>query len=61
MGVVGQRVLAVWVGNFDGSANPALVGREAAAPLFFAIADSLPPTARDIGRQADTQPWWAVE
>ena len=41
VGVVGPYVLAVWVGNFDGSANPALVGREAAAPLFFAIADSL--------------------
>ena len=42
VGVVGHYVLAVWVGNLDGSANPALVGREAAAPLFFAIADSLP-------------------
>ena len=41
VGVVGNYVLAVWVGNFDGSANPALVGREAAAPLFFAIADGL--------------------
>ena len=41
VGIVGHHVLAVWVGNFDGSANPALVGREAAAPLFFAIADSL--------------------
>ena len=41
VGVAGRYVLAVWVGNFDGSANPAFVGREAAAPLFFAIADSL--------------------
>ena len=61
VGVVGHRVLAVWVGNFDGSANPALVGREAAAPLFFAIVDSLAPTTNGVGRQADTQPWWAVE
>ena len=47
VGVIGRYVLVVWVGNFDGRANPALVGREAAAPLFFAIADSLPPTPVD--------------
>ena len=41
VGVGGPYVLAVWVGNFDGSPNPAFVGRDAAAPLFFAIADSL--------------------
>jgi penicillin-binding protein 1C len=42
VGVFGPYVLAVWVGNFDGSGNPALVGRQAAAPLFFEIVDSLP-------------------
>ena len=42
VGVFGPYVLAVWVGNFDGAGNPALVGRQAAAPLFFEIADSLP-------------------
>lgn len=48
VGVAGPYVLAVWVGNFDGSPNPAFVGREAAAPLFFAIADSLGiPAASD--------------
>ena len=41
VGVFGPYVLAVWVGNFDGSSNPAFVGRKAAAPLFFEIADSL--------------------
>jgi penicillin-binding protein 1C len=41
VGVVGRHVLAVWVGNFDGSKNPALIGGKAAAPLFFAIIDSL--------------------
>ena len=41
IGIVGPYVLAVWVGNFDGSSNPHLVGREAAAPLFFSIVDSL--------------------
>lgn len=40
-GVLGPYVLVVWVGNFDGSGNPALVGRSAAAPLFFDIADSI--------------------
>lgn len=41
VGVFGDYVLAVWVGNFDGSPNPAFVGRRAAAPLFFEIADAL--------------------
>jgi penicillin-binding protein 1C len=34
-------VLGVWVGNFDGRANPAFVGRAAAGPLLFQIIDSL--------------------
>ena len=42
VGVIGRFVLAVWVGNFNATANPAFVGRTAAAPLFFSIADSLP-------------------
>ena len=41
VGISGQYVLAVWVGNFDGSSNPAFVGRDAAAPLFFEIVDAL--------------------
>lgn len=40
-GLFGPYVLVVWVGNFDGSSNPALIGVEAAAPLFFAIADAI--------------------
>jgi penicillin-binding protein 1C len=52
VGVVGHYVLAVWVGNFDGSANPALVGREAAAPLFFSIADGL-ANPRDVAWPED--------
>ncbi|MFT3808181.1 penicillin-binding protein 1C [Arenimonas sp.] len=40
-GVVGPYVLVVWMGNFDGSGNPALVGVDAAAPLFFSIVDGL--------------------
>jgi penicillin-binding protein 1C len=34
-------VLVVWVGNFDGSSNAALVGAQIAAPLFFRIVDAL--------------------
>ena len=41
VGIVGPYVLAVWIGNFDGEGNPAFIGREAAAPLFFEIVDSL--------------------
>jgi penicillin-binding protein 1C len=41
IGIAGHYVLAVWVGNFDGTKNPALVGGKAAAPLFFSITDSL--------------------
>ncbi|MDF3982981.1 penicillin-binding protein 1C [Luteibacter sp. PPL201] len=40
-GSFGPYVLVVWVGNFDGSGNPAFIGVEAAAPLFFRIADAL--------------------
>ena len=41
-GIVGPYVLVVWTGNFDGRPNPAFIGVEAAAPLFFRIADALP-------------------
>lgn len=41
IGVSGHDVLAVWVGNFDGKANPALIGIKTAAPLFFQLMDSL--------------------
>lgn len=40
-GVFGPYVLVVWVGNFDGSGNPAFVGVDAAAPLFFQIVDGV--------------------
>ncbi|PWM65273.1 MAG: penicillin-binding protein 1C [Desulfovibrionaceae bacterium] len=41
VGVIGPYVLAVWVGNFDGAANPGFTGAGAAAPLFFDIARAL--------------------
>src|SRR6266540_2584084 len=39
--VFDHYALGVWVGNFDGRANPAFVGRTAAGPLLFQIIDSL--------------------
>lgn len=41
VGLVGPYVLAVWVGNFDGSGNPAFVGIQTAAPLFFHVVDAI--------------------
>ena len=41
IGVFGPYVLGVWLGNFSGESNPAFVGRELAAPLFFEIAEGL--------------------
>jgi len=40
-GIFGHYVLVVWVGNFDSTGNPAFVGVQAAAPLFFRIFDAL--------------------
>lgn len=41
VGVFGPYVLAVWVGNFNSQSNPLFVGKESAAPLFFAINDAI--------------------
>ncbi|MDR3501773.1 MAG: penicillin-binding protein 1C [Legionella sp.] len=41
VGVFGPYVLAVWVGNFDNKANPAFIGKDIAAPLFFELVDAL--------------------
>ena len=40
-GVVGPYVLVVWIGDFTGKGNPSFVGVDAAAPLFFRIADAV--------------------
>ena len=40
-GVVGPYVLVVWIGEFSGKGNPSFVGIDAAAPLFFRIADAV--------------------
>ncbi len=55
-GVFGRYVLVVWVGNFDGSANPAFVGVQAAAPLFFQIVDRLRSLGLDGGEPQRSVP-----
>ena len=55
-GVFGRYALVVWVGNFDGSGNPAFIGIEAAAPLFMRIVDALRAERLDPGEMAFTQP-----
>ncbi|MBI2891513.1 MAG: penicillin-binding protein 1C [Nitrospirae bacterium] len=49
VGIFGQYVLAVWMGNFEGGGNPALVGVELAAPLFIRVIDALRPYAEEQG------------
>ncbi|MBS0659008.1 MAG: penicillin-binding protein 1C [Verrucomicrobia bacterium] len=39
--VLGEHVLAVWVGNFDGSWNPAFIGRGSAGTLLFHLVPAL--------------------
>jgi penicillin-binding protein 1C len=41
VGIFGHYVLAVWIGNFNGDGNPAFIGLQAAAPLFFQIVDGV--------------------
>lgn len=55
-GVFGRHVLVVWLGNFDGAGNPALVGIDAAAPLFLRIVDALRAERLDPGELAAAQP-----
>jgi len=55
-GVFGRHVLVVWVGNFDGSSNPALVGVDAAAPLFLRMVDALRAERLDPGEVVTRRP-----
>src|SRR5688572_1604324 len=55
-GVFGPYVLVVWIGNFDGSSNPAFVGAEAAAPLFFRILDALHAAEPEMSAPVFRQP-----
>lgn len=55
-GVFGRHVLVVWIGNFDGTSNPALVGVDAAAPLFLRMVDALRAERLDPGEVALRKP-----
>jgi penicillin-binding protein 1C len=56
VGLFGPYVLAVWVGNFDGSGNPALVGATMAAPLLFHIVDGMRASGLRIREAPDAPP-----
>ncbi len=56
VGLVGPYALVVWLGNFDGSANPALVGVDAAAPLLFDIVDGLRAAQVDLAEPSRQWP-----
>lgn len=51
-GIFGRYVLVVWLGNFDGSSNPQLIGVDMAAPLFLRIVDGL--RARRVPKNVTT-------
>jgi penicillin-binding protein 1C len=55
-GIVGPYVLVVWIGDFRGQGNPAFVGVDAAAPLFFRIVDALNISQPDVQAPAAVPP-----
>lgn len=55
-GVFGPYALVVWVGNFDGAGNPAFVGVQAAAPLFFRLTDAITASDRTLAEPIFRQP-----
>lgn len=44
VGVTPKYAIGVWAGNADGEGRPGLTGITAAAPLFFEILETLPPS-----------------
>ena len=54
VGLIGDYLLGVWIGNFNGSGNQSFVGRKAAAPLFFQLADAL-ELSRGLEKQTKQQ------
>ncbi len=48
-GIFGDFVLVVWVGNFDGTPNNAFSGARAAAPIYFALANTVGEYYAGIG------------
>lgn len=49
-GIFGDFVLIVWIGNFDGTPNNAFSGARAAAPIYFALADTVANHYDSIGK-----------
>lgn len=49
-GIFGDFVLIVWVGNFDGRPNNSFSGARVAAPIYFALANSVERFYRSHGR-----------
>jgi penicillin-binding protein 1C len=56
IGIFGPYILAVWVGNFDGEGNPAFVGVQVAAPLFFQMVDAIEAQQPALGEPVRTFP-----
>src|SRR5205809_6322235 len=53
IGIFGPYTLTVWVGNFDGAGNPAVVGVQGAAPRFFRVVHAIEvhgPSLAEPGR-----------
>ncbi len=46
VGYTPKYTIGVWVGNFDGHGSPSLVGSEVAAPILFALFNTIPATNR---------------
>ena len=49
-GIFGDYVLIVWVGNFDGRPNNAFSGAKTAAPIYFALANTVQEYDESHGR-----------
>jgi len=56
IGIFGPYILAVWVGNFDGEGNPAFVGVQVAAPLFFQVVDAVQAVEPSLAEPIRTFP-----
>jgi penicillin-binding protein 1C len=51
VGIAGDHVVGVWIGNFDGTSSPHLIGLQTAAPLLFDLIDLLPHDRPGTWRQ----------
>ncbi len=45
VGITGEHVIAVWVGNASGEGRPGLTGARAAGPILFQVVERLPKSA----------------